>query len=229
MNRHRLLTLIAIVSLVAPALLAGGLEKYKEWPSSPQGYFMTGAESAEWKATVKTDAEAEQFIKKFIASRGPGFVEDVAKRADVADKHLTVGGRAGSLTTRGKIVILLGPPSSFSIVSREITGDRSASAGMYAGASNDLGSRGAHGVSAQDMIDAANRSTLSLHRVSDYAFTYGLDKLPVKRAAPLQVIVEVDPSEGSDRINDRKQAAELDQIFEAVAAARLSAAAARKP
>src|ERR1043165_657840 len=129
---RKYLVFSAVLALIAPVVFAGGLSKYKNWPNSPQGYFMTNAERAEWKASVKTDDDAEQFIKKFVESRGPGFADDVAKRAEMADKHLTVSGRAGSLTTRGKIAILLGPPTSFSVARREVKGNASMSADSYA-------------------------------------------------------------------------------------------------
>src|SRR5439155_23023455 len=119
MRMRRFLPSIAIMALLVPSLMAGGLSKYKDWPSSPQGYFMTSAERADWKANVKTDDEAEQFVNKFLASRGPGFAEDVAKRAEMADKHLTIGSLPASRTLRGKIVILLGPPSAFNVAGRE--------------------------------------------------------------------------------------------------------------
>ena len=104
--KTRLLLCLAVMALVVPALMAGGLEKYKNWPNSPQGYFMTASERAEWKANVKTDVEAEQFVKNFLAKRDAGFAADVAKRAEMADKHLTVSGRAGSLTTRSHTPIV---------------------------------------------------------------------------------------------------------------------------
>src|ERR1043165_3703764 len=128
---RKYLVFSAVLALIAPVVFAGGLSKYKNWPNSPQGYFMTNAERAEWKASVKTDEEAEQFVKKFVESRGPGFADDVAKRADMADKHLSVAGRAGSLPPRGKLVILFGPPSSFNVVNRETKGSASGSADMY--------------------------------------------------------------------------------------------------
>ena len=214
-------TLAVVVALcVVPAAFAGGLKKYKDWSNSPQGYFMTSAERAEWKANVKSDEEAEAFVNKFVASRGAGFVDDVKQRADVADKHLTVSGRAGSRTTRGKIVILLGPPSSFAITTREIAGsDRTnppaAASGAPAGPGSD----------AVNAAYAANRANMSGRKVNDYAFTYTRDRLPGKAANDLKVVVEVDPGDGSDRIADKKQAAELDAVFEQVAQARLAAPA----
>jgi GWxTD domain-containing protein len=223
--RARLLPFVAVVVLVSPALLAGSLEKYKNWPNSPQGYFMTNAERAEWKATVKTDADAEAFVQKFLASRGPGFVEDVAKRAEMADKHLTVSGRAGSLTTRGKIIVLLGPPTGLTIQGRDVQNGRSSSlGGITGGGASGGGTFGNTGASVSDMIDASNQSAMSVRSVNDYTFTYAGDKLPGKPAQSLVVVVEVNPGDGSDRINDRKVAEQLDQVFEQVAQARVAAA-----
>ena len=227
---RKTLLFTAIVCLIAPALFAGSLEKYKNWPNSPQGYFMTNAERADWKATVKTDAEAEQFVNKFLASRGPGFADDVAKRAAMADKHLSVAGRAGSLTTRGKIVILFGPPSSFSVANREIKGNASGTADSYQNI--DGGGRGGGGTTGPavgDMAMAATRANMANTSVQEYTFTYTADKLPAKQPKDLVVVVEVRPNDGTDRISDRKAASRLDELFEAAAQARLDAAKASAP
>jgi hypothetical protein len=211
----RILPFAAVVALLSPALLAGGLEKYKTWPNSPQGYFLTKAERAEWKANVKTDADAEQFINKFVASRGPGFADMVADRAAAADKHLTVSGTLGSLTTRGKIAILLGPPTSFSIQERAVKGRMAYSAAAY-------GNIGDTGPSASEMNDAAIQSNMSASKVDDYAFTYKADLLPGKPAKDFLVVVEVNPQNGTDRIVDTRQAARLNELAEAAAEASLA-------
>src|SRR5579863_1025525 len=97
---------LAAIVLLLPALAnAERSSKYKEWSSSPEAYFMTRADREQW-AAVKTDGEAEQFIKSFEAARKPGFAEEVAKRVQVADKYLTVGKTPGSRTLRGKVIIL---------------------------------------------------------------------------------------------------------------------------
>lgn len=227
MRAHRLLPFICAVALSVSSLFAGGLEKYRNWPSSPQGYFMTSAERAEWKASVKTDADAEQFVAKFLAGRKAGFADEVAKRAAIADQRLSVAGRAGSLTTRGKIVILLGPPSSFSMANREVKGSRT-SAISAINSTPDLGD--GRGQSVGSMVDAANREGMTTTSVPVYTFTYAADRVPGKPGKNLIVEVEANPVDGTDKINDRKVAAQLDQIFEQVAAAQLaSAAPAPKP
>jgi GWxTD domain-containing protein len=221
----RLLSFVAIVSSIAPALLGDGLSKYKNWPVSPQGFFMTNAERAVWKATVKNDAEAEQFIKKFIDSRGPGFAEEVAKRAEMADKHLTVAGTAGSRTLRGKVVILLGPPSALTTSARDVEGERSSPLATSGYANSSLYAAGG-GLS--EISDASARQTMSGGKVSDYIFTYAPDRLPGKRTKDLVIVVEVNPRDGTDKLHE-PMAPQLDEVFEAVAEARLAAAEARKP
>jgi GWxTD domain-containing protein len=228
--KHRLLLCIAVLALVVPALMAGSLETHKNWPNSPQGYFMTASERADWKANVKTDADAEAFIKTFLAKRDPGFAADVAQRAAMADKHLTVSGRAGSQTTRGKIIILLGPPSSFSVAQREVKGNVAGSPDMYTnvgtGSGGGLqggGGGGTSGPSAGDMAMAAQSRGMAGDFLKDYTFTYAADKLPVKQSKDFSVVVEVRAGDGTDRVVDRKAAAQLDEIFEAAAQKSLTA------
>lgn len=222
----RLLLCVAVAALVVPALFAGSLEKYKNWPNSPQGYFMTASERAEWKANVKSDEDADAFIKKFLAARPAGFADDVAKRAEMADKHLTVSGRAGSLTTRGKIVILLGPPSTFGIANHEVKGSYSGTADSYQNIdSGSTRSAGGVGPAVGDMAMAAQRRNMAGELLKDYTFTYTPDKLPVKPSKDFTVVVEVRAGDGTDRIADRKAAKELDDMFEAAAEKSVAAAA----
>ena len=63
---------IPLLLLFVPSLLfaAALSQKYKDWAASPQAYFMTKAEHEQW-AAIKTDEEAEQFVNRFLASRGP--------------------------------------------------------------------------------------------------------------------------------------------------------------
>jgi hypothetical protein len=62
---------IPLLLLFVPSLLfaAALSQKYKDWAASPQAYFMTMAEHEQW-AAIKTDEEAEQFVNRFLASRG---------------------------------------------------------------------------------------------------------------------------------------------------------------
>jgi GWxTD domain-containing protein len=105
-------TLILAILLVGPALFADGLSRqYKKWDRTPEAYFLTRAERAQWK-NVRTDAEAQNFILDYKAKRGPEWQKAVNERIAAADKYFSAGETKGSETLRGKIIILFGPPSA---------------------------------------------------------------------------------------------------------------------
>lgn len=105
------LRLAAGILLLAVPLLAGGLsKKHKEWPNSPDAYFLTADEREAWKR-IQTDAEADKFISDYFARRGPDFRKMLDERIAVADKYFSAGGARGSETLRGKVIIVFGPPS----------------------------------------------------------------------------------------------------------------------
>ena len=98
-------TPISAAVTIALLFATANLGQYRDWPASPQGYFMMKAERAEW-SKLTTEADAARFVGRFLSSRTPRFVADVAAAAKDADDHLTVAGKKGSQTLRGKIVIL---------------------------------------------------------------------------------------------------------------------------
>ena len=161
---------------------------------------MTKAERAQW-AAITNDDDAQKFIDKFIASRGPDFVDEVKTRAAIADKYLTYGKTPGSKSLRGKVIILLGPPTSMAVSSRSETGPHS---GTTSASINAAGA----GITADDVRDATQREAMSGKTFRDYTFTY----------PGLTVTVEAD-ADGIDRVPDRKQEAALQERFEAAAAA----------
>ena len=132
MKNMRLLLLLLSIAVVVP-VFAANPESFKEWEHSPQGYFMTAAERTQW-AAITNDADAEKFVTEFLAKRGPNFVADVDKAASMADKYLTVGKTPGSKTMRGKVVIVLGPPSAINVEQKVLTGDRRLTSGGAEGA-----------------------------------------------------------------------------------------------
>lgn len=220
----RTAVVVCALAAVCSAAFAADLGKYKSWPNSPQGYFMTKADRAEW-SKLQTEADAEQFIAKFVASRGASFASDVADATKAADDHLTVGGTLGSRTLRGKIVILLGPPASFSISQKE-TKNNSSTANTALNAANGGGAKGgggAIGLSASDMIDASYQSDMSRRLVHIYNFSYAKDKLPGHPSKDVVINVEVDPSSGDDRITDTRMARQVSDLLDAAAEARAAA------
>lgn len=222
--------LLFLLLLATTSLFAAGLDKYKDWGNSPQGYFMTTAERAQW-ATIKSDAEAEKFVNDFLAKRGPNFVAEVQKAADAADKYLTAGKTKGSRTLRGKTVILLGPPSAIAIEQRTLTTDRRMTASQALGVSSDGGGGGrgggggGQGPSASSVAEVANSAgnAGAGGAIPVYKLTYAADKLGKMHPAEFIVRVDIEPN-GTDKIRDPKMQSELDAMFEAVANARLAAA-----
>jgi GWxTD domain-containing protein len=214
--RSRTLTLVL---LFLPSLLFAISAKYKDWANSPQAYFMTKAERAQWR-TVVTDEQAEKFVNDFLAARGPGFADMVAERVANADKYLTVGKTPGSKTLRGKIIVMLGPPSAIKTETKKGRVDRSATTSMAMGATaSDSGP----GVG--DMVQVAQQSEMSGKRgYIEFTITYAGDTLPAAYAKGVTLKVDTDPESGEDWTPDRKAQADLDELFETVAAARAAAA-----
>lgn len=75
---------------------------------------MTRAERAEWES-LKSDDGMRRFIDAFRASHTPDFVAEVQRRAEIVDERMAQGDAKASLTTRGKIVILLGAPAEVKV------------------------------------------------------------------------------------------------------------------
>lgn len=218
---------VAAASLFAVTLFAGGLSKYKGWDKSPQGDLMTADERAQW-ANVRTDDEADKFVKDFLAKRSPEVLAEVDKAASNADKYLSVGKVKGSTTERGKVVILLGPPSSLQLSEKQVKGDTRMnvdSAMTVSGASTGGGGGGGQGASVTDMMNAANGpGSGGGGTVRFYTFTYTADKLPAAYGKSLTIEFDLDSS-GTDHVADRKMQVELDRLYEMVAQAKLSSSA----
>ena len=211
------LSAIAALSLFATSLFGGGLSKYKGWDKSPQGDLMTSAERAQW-ASVKTDDDADTFVKDFLAKRSPKILAEADRAAANADKYFSVGNLKGSATERGKLVIILGPPTSMSMSQKEVKGDvrMTPDSSMHIGTGN-----GGQGASVSDMLDAANGMGGSSAVVHIVTFTYTADKLPAAYGKALTVDFEVDPS-GNDRVADRSSKAELDRLYELATEAKIA-------
>jgi GWxTD domain-containing protein len=207
-------TAVLAVALAAASAFAGGLEKFKEWDQSPQGYFMTSAERTQWKA-VNTDADAEKFVAEFLAKRDPKFATEVATRAQNADKYLSIGKTKGSQTLRGKIVILFGPPSAMNVESR--AGRSNYVSPPSSAAVTDLGT-GASASSADG--DSQRMGEKSGTGFKDYTFGFTAKNVP-GLGSDYTVTIEADAATGRDRVRDKKKAAELEEKFESVAKASI--------
>lgn len=113
-------THVALFALLfAPLLPASGPPAYRNWDRSPEAYFLTRAERKEW-AAVRTDQEGASFIERYWLRRDPTpstprneFREEVARRIGAADEQFTMTRQKGATSTRGKLLIVLGPPTHF--------------------------------------------------------------------------------------------------------------------
>jgi GWxTD domain-containing protein len=205
------------IALCTTSLFAADLSRsYKEWLKTPMSYYLTDAEKKQWSA-LRSDAEAEQFIKDFIARHGgETFTHEVAQNAAQADKYLTVGKTPGSETLRGKMMILLGPTVATAVTKKKMGGDSHISPGTPIG---DLS-----GPSVEDMHTAANDPGNSTTFVTEYTYTYPAAALPAGYGKPLKVKFEVEPEKNRDRLVGFGAEKELDKLYEMVAQAKLAAA-----
>ena len=132
-----------------PALAA--LDKHKDWDKSPEFVYLAAAEDKkDWKK-VASDEDAEKFIALFWARRHPNietspqniFREQFEARVKYADEHFALGRRRGSLTERGKALILIGAPKSASKKAipgaNQDTGATAAIPGGFAGGGSTAG------------------------------------------------------------------------------------------
>ena len=222
MTKRLLLAAVVVAVAVPCAFARGGLSKWKDWDQSPQGFFMTKAERAEWE-NVKTDADAEKFVHDFLAKRPDTFPKDVADRAAQADKYLTLGKLAGSRTTRGKIVILLGPPQGLDVSSaarsdvKRDNGTMTDALTNFGGTGGGDGGRGGGGGGTPTVGSAIGTA----NEVRLYHFTYSGDAAKKVDRSKIEIIVEADANTGKDRLIKSSDASELELIQEQLAQASM--------
>ena len=116
MNFRRTLS-FALASLVAVSAFAQLSPEFRDWPKSAVSYLLTEEEQNRWK-NVKTDADARAFAELFWARRDPTpgtpaneFRAEFESRVEFADRQFGEGRKKGSLTDRGKLYVMLGPPT----------------------------------------------------------------------------------------------------------------------
>lgn len=205
-----------VMLLVAGSAFAGVSRSYKDWPKTPIGYYMTNEEKKQWSA-LQNDAEAEQFIKDYIARRGGDtFTREVAQNAEKADKYLTVGKTPGSETARGKMMILLGPTAPTAATKKKKAGE------VHLAPGTSIGQNA--GPTMEDMQAASNDPGNSTQFITEFTYTYPATALPAAYGKPLTVKFEVEPEKDRDRVVGIGAEKELDKVYEVVAQAKLAAA-----
>lgn len=117
--------LFAAAVVAAPLFAAGDPLK---WHKTPEAYFMTAEEREEWRK-VSSPADAQRFIDAFHRKRGEQFGKDVRTRIDIADANFRLDKTEGALTQKGRVYLLLGPPST-SRTNRDVAETRTGEAMM---------------------------------------------------------------------------------------------------
>lgn len=109
--------------LAAGFLLAAGgalallAQDPEDWSLSPEAYFLTSEERAEWKKLASRDSRRD-FIDLYWLKRDPTpgtpkneFRETVLSRIKTADARFHIATTPGSRTGRGRVFIVLGTPA----------------------------------------------------------------------------------------------------------------------
>ncbi|MEO8190847.1 MAG: GWxTD domain-containing protein [Acidobacteriota bacterium] len=119
------------VLAAATMALAQVSAKYKDWPKSPEAYFLTPAERAEW-SSVANDQDAEKFIAAYYAKRGGDrFKAEIARRIAAADSQFKLRRQRGAESARGHLLITLGGPSRVSTTrAQDASGGATADTGL---------------------------------------------------------------------------------------------------
>jgi GWxTD domain-containing protein len=114
------------------------------WAGGPVKWILTPEEMAEWSSITDPNARVA-FVERFWDARStlPGsegrtFREEFERRVAFADAHLARDGEPrGSVTDRGMVFILLGPPTYATRRPLRTGDDQSDNAGMFAAGSQD--------------------------------------------------------------------------------------------
>jgi len=114
--RRNLVPLAVAVWFVASVAGAQLSETFKQWPDGPAGFLVTDSDRKAY-AQLKSDAEAQTFIDLFWAKHDPDpntvqneFKLDFEMRVAAADRQFSTDKLKGSLSDRGKVLILMGRP-----------------------------------------------------------------------------------------------------------------------
>ncbi|HSP16905.1 MAG TPA: GWxTD domain-containing protein [Thermoanaerobaculia bacterium] len=108
--------LLAVLTL-SVALTLTAQTKPREFGNGPARWLMTADEQKAWR-NVKTDDEAIDFIDLFFARRDPTpgtprneFRQEYENRVAYAEREFKEGSTRGSLTERGRVIVVLGFPT----------------------------------------------------------------------------------------------------------------------
>src|SRR5436190_15379319 len=107
--RHMRIRIAVLCVLCAALLLAQNVPT--DWINSPEAYFSTASERAEW-FRLTTDEQRTAFKQRYWAMRGERFKAVILDRIRKADAKFSIkDGPIGSLTAQGMVYIVFGPPA----------------------------------------------------------------------------------------------------------------------
>ncbi len=192
----------AALGLALAALATAQVSKYKDWAKSPEAYFLTPEERAEW-SKAGSDADAEKFIAAYYAKRGGDrFKEEVQRRIAAADEQFKMRRQRGAESVRGRLLVTLGGPTrvaqSRGAVDTNATGDSGLGRGTVQG-TDPFGS--SPGTGAGPIVQTW------IYDKSKFDPSWGIGELK------LQILV--DPQKGADEL---RNAAMADQAIAKIAA-----------
>ena len=106
----------AVLVCLAATAFAQLSREYREWGIGPLQVLLTKEEAAAWKS-ITTDADAKAFVDLFWARRDPTpgtaaneYREAIEQRIQTADATFTGEKIPGSMTDRGRALIIFGAP-----------------------------------------------------------------------------------------------------------------------
>ncbi|HET7434893.1 MAG TPA: GWxTD domain-containing protein [Thermoanaerobaculia bacterium] len=166
MKIRKILSAAAVIAVVAVSGYALTPE-HQEFGTGPAQFLMTKDEAARWKS-ISSDADAQAFIDLFWAKRDPSpgtprneYREQFDARVKYADEHFAQTRRKGSVTDRGRVFVLFGPPTHL---------EKAGMGGENGPGFNDIGNRPQEeqpkyifvyeGAAAQESFGTSNRVTI---------------------------------------------------------------------
>jgi GWxTD domain-containing protein len=179
--------LFALAGIVLAASALAEFTKYKDWDKSPEAYFLTPAERAEWK-NVASDEDAEKFVLLYYARRGgEPFKQEISRRIAAADQQFKMQRyKRGADSVRGHLLVVFGTPSRVS-QSRAQEEAVDLPGGVTAPGIDTRPGAGA---------DAA----------ISYTWTYAADKFPSGSGiSELKADITVDPAQGRDTLRNTRE------------------------
>lgn len=136
---RRILPCALLLVFIAGSASAALSPKYDAWRNGPVQWIMTSEEQRAWRA-LKTDEEASTFIDLFWARRDPSpgtptndYRDQFYGRVGFADAKFGEGKIAGSMTDRGRVYIVLGKPTEWSVQVRNSNSAEAGTEGMTEG------------------------------------------------------------------------------------------------